>query len=95
MVKVVERECLEEYQPEEWREQDTSFRLQPGKVYTTTADEKNGAVTLFSSYWVNVPVRLFGPPYPLGKHPTEMSRDALRRICCESPQLHAPSEDKT
>lgn len=89
-MKVVERECLEEYQPESWREQDPSFRLQRGEVYTTAAAEKNGTVMLFSSYWVHVPVRLFGPGYPPGKHPTALSADALSRSCCESHELHAP-----
>jgi hypothetical protein len=55
-MKTFKRVCVEDYTIVD--DAGTSFTLKRAKEYLTS-DEKDGKVTVFSTYWVRVPVRIF------------------------------------
>ena len=63
MVRVVERECLDDVGVPNG---DDTFWLERGKCYTTTAYEDDGKVFVFTRYWFWLDAKHFGPAIPLG-----------------------------
>lgn len=55
-MKTWKRICIEDYTVRD--DVGTVFALTRGQEYLTSAD-RDGTVTVFSSYWVNVPSTLF------------------------------------
>jgi hypothetical protein len=55
-VRTYRRICIEDYQLV--AENGDTLVLTRGHEYITS-DERDGAVTVFTKFWVNVPVRLF------------------------------------
>jgi hypothetical protein len=63
-MRVVNRICIK---TEEFVDgPDRSIELKRGQEYVTSADERDGEVTVFSTYWFRAPVELFAGPEPLG-----------------------------
>lgn len=56
-MNVTKRLCLTEHTITDL--EGTSFTLLAGKEYTTSAEPRNGEVTVFSRYWVRVPISIF------------------------------------
>jgi hypothetical protein len=55
---VVKRICVEEHTITDTK--GTSFTIEKGKEYTTSKNVKDdGTVTVFSRYWVRVPISIF------------------------------------
>ena len=50
------RICIEDYEIKD--SEGTTFKLKRGKEYLTSPEDK-GLITVFSTYWVKVPVTLF------------------------------------
>jgi hypothetical protein len=63
-MKVVNRICIK---TEEFVDgPDRHITLQRGQEYVTSANERDGQVTVFSAYWFRAPAELFAGPEPLG-----------------------------
>ena len=55
-MKTFNRICIKDHEITD--SEGTTFELKRGKEYTTSP-ENNGLITVFSTYWVKVPVTLF------------------------------------
>ena len=56
-MKTFKRICLEDWTLQ--AENGDTLVLKRGQEYTTSAENADGEVTVFTSFWVSVPVRLF------------------------------------
>jgi len=63
-MKVCTRKCIEPF--ETTAENGDRLELIPGKVYTTTFEDADGMLTVFSRFWVYVPAKFFTGGTPLG-----------------------------
>ncbi len=59
MVDVVKRTVKEHF--EITAKNGDHFEINPGETYTTTLERADGAVIVFTRYWVSVPIRYFEP----------------------------------
>lgn len=63
-MKVYSRICIKNYTLT--AHNGDTFTAERGKEYTTSAsNEKTGCVTVFSGYWVPVPIEYFAGTLPL------------------------------
>lgn len=61
-MKVYDRICLKNWFIE--AENGDRLELHRGKSYTTSASQPDGTVTVFSRFWVTVPLDVFEPVTP-------------------------------
>lgn len=61
-MKTAKRICIEDW--EITAENGDHFEIKRGKEYITSMDHKDDACTVFSSFWVRVPLRCFAGAIP-------------------------------
>lgn len=65
MAKVYTRTCVKAWQVTAGN--GDHFEVTPGKDYTTSKTWPEGDCTVFTHFWVRVPVECFSAPRPLGQ----------------------------
>lgn len=56
-MKTFQRICIKDMKFNDLLNQE--FKIERGREYITSEADENGFVTVFSTYWVNIPVELF------------------------------------
>ena len=60
-MRTTQREVLKHF--EITAENGDHFEINAGEVYTTALEKEDGTVTVFSNFWVSVPISYFKPIY--------------------------------
>lgn len=55
-MKTFNRICIKDF---EVGDEDNSFTIKRGKEYLTSEEDEKGEVTVFTQFWVGVPVSIF------------------------------------
>ena len=63
-MRIMKRICIKDW--EVTAENGDHFSVKRGKEYTTSENRKDGTCTVFSNYWVRVPISHFAGELPAG-----------------------------